>query len=118
MALKGKTPRKAEKEWLAAICDLGCIVCLREFELDSLACPHHIDGKTKPDAHYMTIPLCGNHHQGGMDTAECTSRHPYKFRFEERYGTELELWDDCNERLEFFITGELYDECARRIGNA
>lgn len=24
---------------------------------------HHIDGRTKPGAHFKSIPLCGGHHQ-------------------------------------------------------
>ena len=28
MVLKGRTPTKAEKEWMDSIIDLGCIVCL------------------------------------------------------------------------------------------
>jgi hypothetical protein len=31
---------------------------------------------------------------------EYTSRHPYKKRFEARYGTEAELLEETNRRLE------------------
>jgi hypothetical protein len=39
----------------------------------------------------LTIPLCFNHHREGSDCSQYTSRHPHKSRFEERYGTELQL---------------------------
>jgi len=91
MALSGRPPTKAEKEWLDAICQLGCIVCVKDMETYSPASPHHIAGKIKPDAHFYTIPLCFPHHQGNKDTPVYTSRHYYKARFEARYGTEREL---------------------------
>ena len=56
----------------------------------SEASPHHIDGKTKPNAHLKTIPLCGLHHQipGGTHV----SRHgDGRYRFEQAYGSEIEL---------------------------
>ena len=89
--MKGKRPNKAEKEWLDAITELGCIVCLREHEVFSPAMPHHIDGKTKPGAHYNTIPLCAAHHQTGGCGGDCVARHVNKFQFEQTYGNEAEL---------------------------
>ena len=83
---------------MAAIADLGCIVCLEEGKYTPTAI-HHIDGKTKPDAHLKTIPLCYYHHQGGEDCSAYTSRHPYKARFEARYGTEAELLEKTKARL-------------------
>lgn len=91
MAFYGRTPTKEEKAWLDAIGEIGCIVCKVHHDTFTPASPHHIGGKTKPGAHLNTIPLCGLHHQGGNDCAEYTSRHPYKARFEARYGTEAEL---------------------------
>ena len=98
--MKGRTPNSVEKEWLNKITELGCIVCLEFEDTYSPACPHHMDGKTKPEAHMRTIPLCGLHHQGGEDNALYTSRHPYKARFEQRYGTEEELLEKTRQRLE------------------
>lgn len=98
--MKGRAPNAEERLWLSRSCELGCIVCL-EFEgTYSPACPHHMDGKTKPEAHLKTIPLCGLHHQGGADNASYTSRHPYKARFEQRYGSEQELLEKTRDRLE------------------
>lgn len=92
MAIKGRTPTAAESRHIAKVAELGCIVCL----LDSINTPceiHHIDGKTKPDAHFKILGLCYYHHRGGNDCTEYTSRHPHKARFEERYDTEENLLD-------------------------
>lgn len=97
--MKGRKPSKAEQEWLSKICDLGCIVCLMEGHGYSPAMPHHLIGKTAIGAHFETIPLCHAHHQGGYDNEECVSRHPYKARFEARYGTESELLQETIRRL-------------------
>lgn len=99
--MKGRTPTKAEREWMNAITGLGCIVCWVHKGCQTPAMPHHIDGKTKPDAHFNTIPLCHLHHQGGADCHEYVSRHPYKARFEQRYGTEQELLQKCKEMLDW-----------------
>ncbi len=99
MAFSGRAATKAEQQWMDAICQLGCIVCIKDLETYSPASPHHISGKTKPGAHMETIPLCFHHHQGGHDDAVCTSRHPYKARFEDRYGTEQELLNITREMI-------------------
>jgi hypothetical protein len=77
---------------------LGCIVC-RNQGMPRVPCEiHHIVGKTKPNAHYMVLPLCFQHHRMGSDK-EPISRHPYKKRFEAAYGTEQELLDQINTLL-------------------
>ena len=72
-----------------AVRGLGCIVCA-PYGFRPAAI-HHVDGKTKPDAHFKVLPLCWDHHQGGNDDGAFISRHPYKARFEAAYGTETEL---------------------------
>jgi len=82
--MKGRTPTADEKHWLNAISKLGCIVCWNVLGVYTPASPHHIDGKTKPGAHKLTIPLCGPHHQvkgSGWET-----RHHNKTRFMELNG--------------------------------
>ena len=81
------------------ITELGCCVCLREFRVHSPAEIHHINGKTKMGAHLQTLPLCFRHHRGGEDHDKYSSRHPYKFRFEKRYGTEEELLEWTREQI-------------------
>jgi len=86
---KGRKPTKTEQEWLDKITDLGCCVCRNEFSSYTPACPHHIDGKTKPGAHFKTIPLCAAHHQtGGSGMAFHATG---KKTWESLYGTQNAL---------------------------
>ena len=86
--MKGRTPRKAEREHHEKVRALGCIVCRLYFAKWRLAAIHHIDGKTKEGAHMRVLPLCFDHHQGGAETGLFISRHPWKTRFEAAYGRE------------------------------
>lgn len=99
--MNGRNPTKIERLWLAAITDLGCIVCLREHGKASPASPHHIDGSQPKNAHLRSIPLCWAHHQGGSDGNKepYVSRHPFKARFVEAYGHEQSLLLDTAHRL-------------------
>jgi hypothetical protein len=72
------------------IVQLGCIACIVMGVEETPAEVHHVYGKTAPDAHFWTIPLCPSHHRYGLNGA-VASRHPHKKRFEELYGTEIEL---------------------------
>lgn len=80
-----------------AVTAIGCIVCREHLAEYTPAEIHHIEGKTKPGAHFKTIPLCFLHHRSGQDTHLFTSRHPYKKRFQQRYGTEAELLERVKE---------------------
>ena len=50
--------------------------------------------------HLYSLPLCapGHHRNGGR---LMVSRHPFKSRFEMRYGTEMELLNMLQDRLGF-----------------
>lgn len=104
MALKGRQPNMAEASHMADVVDLGCIVC-RNKGFNSPAEIHHTQGKTKPNAHFLVLPLCFEHHRMGSDK-EPISRHPYKKRFEEAYGTEEELLSQVEDLLK---NKEFYD---------
>jgi len=82
-----------------SICQLGCIVCRLHLDCETPAEVHHIDGKTKPEAHLKTIPLCFHHHREGVNNDTYVSRHPYKAEFVKRYGTEEELLQRVKEVL-------------------
>lgn len=97
--MKGRNPNKQEKLWMSSIVQLGCIVCRVHYDCDSPAEIHHIDGKTKPDAHLKTIPLCFRHHREGVNSELYVSRHPFKHEFEERYGTEESLLQKVKELI-------------------
>ena len=90
--LKGRTPTKAEREHMDAVCNVGCIVCLEWLGVHSPAEPHHTTGKTKAGAHMLTIPLCPRHHR--TPGRGYISRHGNgKAAFEREYATERELLD-------------------------
>lgn len=94
----GRTPTAEEKRWMNDITQIGCIVCRLYLKIYTPAEVHHIDGKTKAEAHKKTLPLCHPHHRLGKDTKQFTSRHPWRVRFIERYGTEAELLE-CTKML-------------------
>jgi len=80
---------KAIKAYWDKVASIGCIACLQDGIHNDYVSIHHIDGRTKPGAHYKVLPLCGPHHQTGGETAPAI--HPYKARFEAKYGTQAEL---------------------------
>ena len=104
MTLKGRTPTKNEKQHMDNVVQLGCIVCRNLGFHNTPAEIHHIKGKTKKakgdfkGSHFYVLPLCFGHHRMGSDK-EPISRHPYKKRFEEAYGTEEELLQQVNSLI-------------------
>jgi hypothetical protein len=49
------------------------------------------------------LPLCAGHHQKGTGpNPSLIAVHPNKARFEERYGSQMELLDECG-RLTGYI---------------
>lgn len=82
-----------------AVQDLGCVACYVELGEITPCEIHHVAGKTKPGAHYNILGLCPPHHRHGYDNDQFTSRHPYKARFEERYGPEAQLVIITRQRL-------------------
>jgi len=97
MALKGRQPNMKEAHHLADVVELGCIVCLNQGFINPAEI-HHTEGKTKKDCHFKVLPLCFEHHRKGGDK-EPISRHPYKKRFETKYGTEQELLKQVGKLL-------------------
>jgi hypothetical protein len=98
--MKGRTPTKAERELHSRMAALGCVACRIDGHFTELVSIHHIDGRTKPDAHKKVLPLCGPHHQhDDTDPAGRIGVHPYKARFEKQYGTQQELLGLCLEWL-------------------
>ena len=94
--LASRKPTSAEKAHMAAVAALGCIVCRREMGVYSPAAIHHVEGKTKPGAHFKVLALCSAHHQtGGYGVA----LHAGRAEWERRYGTQAELMA-CIERAQ------------------
>ena len=84
---------KAEKLWMDAITQLGCIVCwVFENAPGTPGCPHHLlDEGGSRIGHMSTICLCDPGHHQNSPTPKKISRHPNKARFEQAYGTEESL---------------------------
>lgn len=98
--MKGRTPTKAEKALWHDMAGLGCVACYIDGNINPWVSIHHIDGRTKPDAHKEVLALCGPHHQhDDTDPLGRIGVHPYKARFEEKYGTQRSLLALTMERL-------------------
>ena len=80
---------KAIKAYWDKVAAIGCIACRQDGIFNDYVSIHHVDGRTKPGAHYRVLPLCGPHHQTGGEDAPAI--HPFKKRFIQKYGTEAEL---------------------------
>ena len=89
--MKGRTPSKAEKAHMDRVQQLGCLACLVMGYAGTPACIHHTDGKTKPGAHFLTLPLCPGHHNQDERQYGKYAIHLHPKDFRENYGTEEEL---------------------------
>lgn len=81
--------KKSEQAHQSAVADLGCIAC----RIDGICTPwvsiHHVEGRTKPGCEMKVLALCGPHHQTGGE--EAPAIHPWRRRFEQKYGTQKAL---------------------------
>lgn len=96
--MKGRNPTAEQKRFHDALCQrIGCVACQMEGNFNDYVSVHHIDGRTKPDAHWLVLPLCAGHHQ---DNGTAVAVHPYKARFEGLYGSQMNLLVWCIEQLQ------------------
>lgn len=104
-ARKGKrAPTVAERAWMDAIVEFGCVACWIDGHASRPACVHHILRGGHRLGHLFTLPLCDpGHHQGGKPLG-MISRHPDKTIFEAHYGTEIYLLNYLQRKLGFAIT--------------
>ena len=86
--MKGIARTQKEIEFHDRVAQLGCISCRQEGNYNPWVSIHHAHGRTKPGCHMWVLPLCEPHHQ---DNGTATARHPYKARWEAKYGNEDEL---------------------------
>jgi hypothetical protein len=93
---------KDEKAHQAAVAALGCIACRIDGRTNTHVSIHHTDGRTKAGCEMKVLALCAPHHQTGGEDAPAI--HPWKRRFEAKYGTQAELLA-ITERL--LLTGRL-----------
>lgn len=102
MSLAGRTPTKVEQIWMDRIVQLGCIICMIYRGQYTPAEVHHIDGKTKPNAHLLTLGLCCRHHR--FPGEHWVSRHgDGKKAFEEAYLSETDLLEVTQAAVEEMV---------------
>jgi hypothetical protein len=83
---------KDEKKHQAKVAALGCIACMIDGNHSPVVSIHHCYGRTKKGAHMLVLPLCAGHHQDGTGNDKTMiAIHPYKARFQAKYGTQAEL---------------------------
>ena len=79
--------KAAEKRYLEAVAELGCMVCASPAEV------HHIragQGMAQRAGNHLVIPLCPEHHRiGGHGVAI----HAGQRSWEGLYGSEMEMLD-------------------------
>ncbi|QJE03641.1 recombinase [Massilia forsythiae] len=103
--MKGRPPTADEARFMDAIAKLGCIACRKDGWENVVVSIHHIDGRTKPGAHFLVLPLCGPHHQqDDTDPRGRISLHGRKATFQARYGAERELLAECMAELKNNLT--------------
>jgi hypothetical protein len=96
--MKGSSVSTAQKEFHGQLASrIGCVACRMDGIFNDYVSIHHIDGRTKPDAHWKVLPLCRSHHQ---DDGLAIAVHPHKAMFETRYGKQIELLVWCIEQLQ------------------
>ena len=98
--MKGRNPSAAEKRLHDRMAGIGCIACRINGDHSPMVSIHHIDGRTKPGAHAKVLPLCAGHHQDGSGAPGLVAVHPWKRRFEAKYGRQTDLLAMCMSILE------------------
>lgn len=99
--MKGRLPTAEESRFMDRMGALPCIACRKDGWTNHAISLHHIDGRTKPGAHFLVLPLCAPHHQpDDTDPRGRISLHGRKATFQARYGTERELLAECIEIIE------------------
>jgi len=101
---KGMKGRRVTAEqlrfWDLLAREVGCIASRLDGIQDDQVSIHHIDGRTKPNAHWLVLPLSAGNHQDGTGGPGRIAVHPHKARFEEKYGRQIDLLRRCIEILQ------------------
>ncbi|NYT38894.1 recombinase [Allopusillimonas soli] len=99
--MKGRPTSAAEKRFHDQLArHIGCIACLLSKSSNPEVSIHHIDGRTKPWAHWLVLPLCAGHHQENTGRPGLIPVHPWTNRFEQAYGPQPFLLHVCLDILE------------------
>lgn len=114
--MTGRTPNAEEKRFMKKMGQLPCVACLLNGEHSPQISLHHIDGRVKPGAHLLILPLCVYHHQHAAPVA-VRAKYPWlvpvhacgsvggKRAFESLNNTQEFLLDLCKKLLEKFEDG-------------
>lgn len=78
--------------------EIGCCACAKDGMFTPRISIHHISGRTKPNAHWLVLGLCGPHHQDA-GIPGVIAVHPWKARFEAKYGAQRDLLRECIQIL-------------------
>jgi hypothetical protein len=98
--MKGRTPTAIERKHMRAVGRMPCIACEKDGHYNDYVSLHHIEGRTKPNAHLEVLPLCASHHQhNDSDPMGRIGIHPYKQRFEALYGTSRQLLNEVKSKI-------------------
>lgn len=97
--MKGSTPTVDQKQFHKMLASLGCIACHQDKRYQPVVSIHHIDGRTKPDAHWLVLPICAGHHQDGTGAPGLVAIHPWKNKFESIYSPQRNLLRLCIQTL-------------------
>lgn len=105
--MHGRKANSEEREWLALLEQMPCIVCDMFHEAaDTPAEIHHLNGQTAPCCHLQSIALCDKHHRrpDNQKPKRWISRHgDGKAAFEARYLPEHELLAYQKIQIELFV---------------
>jgi len=97
--------KKKEKERFDKLKQIGCIACQKK-GLFSNPVIHHIrkhTGMGLRPSYDQTIPLCPQHHNMGNE-----SIHLNKTKFQELFGTELDLLKEANQQIQQLEKGDIF----------
>lgn len=99
--MKGASVSVAQKAFHDQLASrIGCVACRMDGIFNDYVSIHHIDGRTKPSAHWLVLPLCAGHHQENTGVFGMIAVHPRKARFESEYGRQRDLLVWCIEQLQ------------------
>ena len=94
--MKGSAPTVEQKRFHAMlVAEIGCIASYKDGFFDGMCSIHHIDGRVKPNAHWLVLPLSAGNHQDGTGAPRRIAVHPWKTRFETKYGKQIDLLREC-----------------------
>jgi len=85
--------KKLEKQHLAKVAELGCIICKSPAEIHH---PRKGAGMGQKSSHFDAIPLCHVHHRTG---GHGIALHAGQKTFEANFGTEMELLERVKAML-------------------